>query len=116
MIGVASPIKDNTTDALLFRALSNKLAHLASGRYFSIMCNRGERLDRRLRCTFLRGRKQSLNLCERLASLTRRTTLLRLSTFAWSFLCWLLGPGSLALRRGCFGKIGRASCRERVEV
>ena len=45
MIGVASSIKDNAADTLLFRALGNKLAYLASGRYFPIVRNGGHCLD-----------------------------------------------------------------------
>ena len=37
MIGVASTVKDNTSDALFLRALGNKLAHLTSGGDFAIV-------------------------------------------------------------------------------
>src|SRR5258708_7578776 len=51
MIGIATTVKDNTTDILFFRTLGKKLAHLTSSGYFSIMCNWRECLNWRFPLT-----------------------------------------------------------------
>src|SRR5258708_22258906 len=94
MIGVATTIKDDTTDTVLPGTLGDQLTHLACNRYFSIADNTLQRLDRSLLHTFLRAGQLGFDLSSRLAT-PGGSSLLWRSAFCRGLRC--LGPFSPGL-------------------
>ena len=78
MIGIASTIKDNSTDALFFRPLGNEFTHFTSNRHFTIVGNCCQLLNLCLCFTFLSRGQQSLDLGSWLATSAGRTAFLSL--------------------------------------
>src|SRR5258706_3472606 len=115
MIGVATTIKDDTTDALLLRPLGHQLAHLTSDRNLAVIGNSNEGFDRRLCRAFLGWSQHGLYLRTRFAALLRLRSLrwrfrslLRPFAFCRSRLSrcfhprFILGSGPLLTLRGSF--------------
>src|SRR5215470_873775 len=59
MVGIATAIKDDATDALLFSPLGNEFAHLTRDSYFAVVSDCCEGLNRRPGNTFFGGWEQS---------------------------------------------------------
>src|SRR2546421_3505985 len=102
MIGIASTIKDNFTDALFFRPLGNKFTHFTSYRHFPIVRNRRKLLNLCLCLTSLSSGQQSLDLSNRLSTSCGRCTFLWRPTFALRLRSGFLDPGTLTLCWGYF--------------
>src|ERR1700738_577236 len=112
MIGIATTVKDNTTDILFFRTLGNKFTHLTSSGYFSIMCNWRECLNWRFLLASYCLWQQRFDLCAGFSTFTNRSTL------GWSF----LGLRRFALTTRCslsshcnrFSFFSRTGCTRRL--
>src|SRR5256714_13605982 len=104
MIGIASTIKDNFTDALFFRPLGNKFTHFTSYRYFPIVRNRCKLLNLCLCLTSLSSGQQSFDLSNRLSTSSGRCTFLWRPTFSLRLLSGFFDPGTLSPCLGYFSR------------
>src|SRR5260221_13434718 len=102
MVGIATAIKDDAADALLFGPLGNEFAHLSRNCYFAVVSDCSEGLNRCSGDTFFSGWEQSFHLGSRLTSLTRGALLL-LSTLGLGLGSNLFHPGSFPFGRGDLG-------------
>src|SRR5215469_13575809 len=94
MVGIATTVKDDAADALLFGPPGNEFAHLTRNCYFAVVSDSSEGLNGRSGNTFFSSWEQSSDLGSRLTTFTRGAFLL-LSTPS-------LGLGSSLFHLGPF--------------
>src|SRR5690242_11584947 len=99
MVGIAATIKDNASDALFFGTTTDQLPHLTGYGYLTVVRYSGQCLNGSFRFAFLCRWQDCFGLT-RLATFSRRSTLLRLRS---AFSGWLLDLCTFSLGRCCRG-------------